>query len=196
MASAAAHLACAREIEHILGFCDNAFYQGSILPDVLATHNSHFKKDGTCCTVPDLERFWKESQLTGFIKLGYASHLLMDWHFLERFCPRQIPDFKDRSMFTDDGIYRDYSYLNYLIIKYFQINLERVDRVLEACGKLEGTNPMKVQLHHYWVHNADDRGLTTYIHYEPFVNFISDTARLIVKDFRFRSLATRLLNYP
>lgn len=216
MPSAAAHFALAYTIEDALGFRNNAFAYGCILPDFIASKapksaeipfsgskqgisysgkifvsDPHYRKPSTYCLVPDLDRFWRESELMGNVKLGYYAHLIEDLLFLEEFCPGQGLD--DLSFFTADKVYEEYTRLNPRVMEEFYIDLERVNRVLKQEFFYIGVDKKRYQRNAAWINNPEvDQPWPQYIDPEDFYAFIRYAAEQVMSDARFRSLACEL----
>lgn len=235
MSGIAGHCALASEIEQLLGFRNDVFYYGSILPDIIAptfpsrstgitepkiprgsrydrrTHRGkpcskssftrpcmlripdpHYRRSGTYTLVPDLDRFWRETELTGFLKLGYAAHLLLDFFFLEEFCPQYIVGYTGLEFFTQEKIYRDYSRLNPLLLEQFNLDLVRINRVLQQEFFYIPIAKKGLQRNFSWINNCEKQPEPQYINLRDFSCFTQQAARRIITDANFCALANDL----
>ena len=152
-------------------------------PCLIHAANSHYYQKAGWCEVPDVERFLRETALTGAMKLGYLVHLLSDERFLSEFCPREKIDRLE--YFTSDKIYDDYCQLNELVIDEFGINLERANRVLCSEYFDVAIDDGKYEQNVAWINRvgefcSDPR----YIKPRNYFKFIRETVNAILADER------------
>jgi len=130
MPSIAAHFACANLVARKLDIKDDDFYIGNILPDIIDLSDSHFKIRGNYYLIPDVDYFIEEYDLNNYQNLGYLTHLLLDKYFLEEFIPKFIIDYKEKNLFVPNMIYQDYSNLNILIVRNFNLDLDYINSIM------------------------------------------------------------------
>lgn len=219
MPGIAAHFAVASEIERLLQFREDSFYYGCILPDIISSQkpakprpprrghrpgrkpvharqiyvpDPHYHQPGTYCLVPDLDQFWRETELHGFLKFGYAAHLLLDRLFLEEFGPQCIPGFDGRELFVQDKIYRDYSRLNPLLVLNFRLSLSRINHILEQEFFYIPIDEKMLQRNYTWINNLDQQPPPQYINTEEMIEFLKATAISIIADPHIQTLTREL----
>ena len=105
MPSIAGHMVIAKLVSEILCINDKDFIKGNLLPDVILNKESHHKIKGTYFLVPDLDYFKNNLDLNNKLELGYYTHLLLDYYFLEEYVPKVI---KDLTVFETGIIYKEY----------------------------------------------------------------------------------------
>lgn len=158
-------------------------------PRTICIPDPHYRVRGAYCLVPDLETFWKENELPGYLKLGYAAHLLLDKMFLEEFCPQQIRNFSGLDLFTGDKIYEDYTRLSPRLVQSFGLDLARINRVLNQEFFYIPIDDRKHEINVTWINNLSERPPAQYIDFYDFVDFIREATTLILEDAQFRTLA-------
>lgn len=150
----------------------------------------HYRTEIEHCKAPDLERFWQENELTGYLKMGYAAHLMLDRMFLEEFCPQHVAGFASQGdLFSRDKIYHDYSRLNPILIDSYQLDLMRINRILKQEFFYIPIDERSHQANCCWINNLDSRSPLQYIDEMAFINFIDNVSLRIIADPNFLSLA-------
>lgn len=114
-----------------LDFSEEEFLKGSIYPDYI-DKKLHFKKKFGDFLIPSIDNFLKTIDCLDSFNLGYIVHLLLDYYFLTEYLPSNgIADIKNFSL---DGIYRDYTILNPLILKKYFIDVNFLKNLFCDCS--------------------------------------------------------------
>lgn len=137
MASALMHIAVAKEINEKLLHMNNEYLVGSIAPD-LAKLVGEPKKEGHFLReskdVPDLDYFLSLHDIKEPYNMGYFIHLLTDKIFFKDFLPKyytktqlKLITGKYIELSSNEKIkliYEDYSSLNIILKKIYNLNLD------------------------------------------------------------------------
>lgn len=176
-----AHMSVAKLVGEKIGKNTPEFYQGNLLPDVIAGDkmHTHYKIQGKVFHIPDTDYYRQNHDLTKDINLGYYIHLLLDKYFMEEFIPTIT---KDRDVFQKGIIYEDYDNSNESLIQKYHLDVEtiisffkfsedldidskRLNKNIE-CFHTTGNNPTKV------------------FTIEEFENFIEKSSNRIIQEIR------------
>lgn len=127
MPSISAHMIVADKVSKILKINSDEFIRGNLLPDIVDTIDSHKKIESDLYLVPDIDYFLNNLDLTNDLYIGYLVHLLLDKHYLENYLPKIQPN---KHVFLDNTIYKDYDYLNYPLVKLFNLDVINIEKIL------------------------------------------------------------------
>lgn len=127
MPSITPHMIVATSVAKRLNINSEDFIRGNLLPDIIDTENSHHKIKSGKYMVPDIEFFLKTLDFANDLDIGYLTHLLLDKHFLEDYLGKIYPN---RNIFLDGLIYKDYDYLNHLLVKKFKLDTNYIENAL------------------------------------------------------------------
>lgn len=127
MPSVAAHMIVAKLVSEKLNINDPDFYRGNLLPDIIYKKNSHYKIKGEHFYIPNVSYVKSNFCLKDNLYLGYYVHLLLDKYFLEEYVPNVIGRY---DIFKTKEIYRDYTKINYSLIRNFDIDVDELCSVL------------------------------------------------------------------
>lgn len=153
-------------------------------PNVIYVPDPHYCAPGDYHDVPDLERFWQETELTGSIMLGYAAHLIMDKLFVEEFCQYML--FDDSAFYADGGIYEECRRLDHKIAKQFRLDLERLERILNQLFFYIAIDKQKHQHSFDWIDElSTKKPQPRYLEVQPFYGFIEQVADDVLADPEF-----------
>lgn len=172
MPSIASHFACAKIISKELKIEDDDFFRGNILPDVIASDNSHYKVQGSYYCVPDINTFLKEKKDNNSLTIGYLCHLLLDKYFLEIYVPKYIKNYKSIDLFTPKEIYNDYTDLNKLLVDYFKLDLKYINSIMSQFScKL---NIEKYELNIKSINYMETSGKLQHIDLKSYIPFLKE----------------------
>lgn len=128
MPNISSHMIVAKLVSEKLNITDPDFIKGNILPDILNNAQSHHKIQGKYYLIPDINYFKQKLNLNKKLELGYFTHLLLDKYFLEDYVPNNIKNLK---IFENNEIYKEYSLINYQLIKKFNLNVLDLQQILK-----------------------------------------------------------------
>ena len=121
------HMIIAKEVSKRLNIDSDDFIRGNLLPDIIDLKDSHHKIKNNIYMVPNIDYFVKRLDFTNELHMGYLTHLLLDKHYLEDYISVLYPN---RNIFLDGLIYKDYDYLNHLLIEEFKLDTKYIRKVL------------------------------------------------------------------
>lgn len=175
MPSIAAHLVVSKIVSKKLNVKNKKkFNNGTIYPDII--ENMHFRnKNG----IPSIKKFLNNTELKDEFLLGALTHLLLDKYFINKFIKNKIEcDKNSKSIFTNEGIYNDYSIINNKLLKDFSINSEQIikNAKFEICINSE---LLEYNLNFL---NNNATGKTKYISYSEFKIFLVSITDIIIND--------------
>lgn len=176
MPNISSHMIVAKEVAKRLNINSDDFIRGNLLPDIIALEDSHHKIKKDIYMVPNIDYFIKKLDLTNNLHMGYLTHLLLDKHYLEDYLSVLYPN---KNIFLDGLIYKDYDYLNFIIVKRFKLNTEYIEKVLTKydCNILEEKLKYNIEC----LKQKTD-GKTKYLNYESLASFLLETANTISKE--------------
>lgn len=176
MPSIAAHMICAKLVANKLNINDPEFIKGNILPDIIATNNSHHKIKGKYYYVPDIDYFLNILDLKNNLYLGYLTHLLLDKYFLENYIYNVVAG---KEVFLSRLMYQEYDIINYELLKKFNINISYLNSVLKDFNV--PINEQKYHLNLRSLNNIDTSNHLIYLNVENFSKFLIAVSNLIAK---------------
>ena len=173
MPNISSHMIVAKEISKKININSDDFYRGNLLPDVIDMNDSHHKIKKGLYLIPDIDYHLKTLDLTKDLDKGYLTHLLLDKHYLEEYLTNLYPN---KNIFVDRLIYKDYDYLNYDLVKRFDLDLDYLNKILTnyKCKVLE--DKLKYNLECL---NQNKKGKTTYLEIDSLSSFLKDISPVI-----------------
>ena len=176
MPNISSHMIVAKEVAKRLNINSDDFIRGNLLPDIIALEDSHHKIKKDIYMVPNIDYFIKKLDLTNNLHMGYLTHLLLDKHYLEDYLSVLYPN---KNIFLDGLIYKDYDYLNFIIVKRFKLNTEYIEKVLMKydCNILEEKLKYNIEC----LKQKTD-GKTKYLNYDSLASFLLETSNTISKE--------------
>ncbi len=126
--------------------------------------------------IPDIDYFVEKLDFSNDLYIGYLTHLLLDKHYLNDYLKFLYPNI---DIFADGKIYRDYDYLNSLLIDKFELNTEDLEKILNtySCKILEEKLKYNIDCLKRCV-----SGNTKYLNFENFSQFLLDISDVISKE--------------
>lgn len=125
------HMVVAKLVGKRLGIETPEFIRGNLLPDIWNGEDPHHKVQGKYFKIPDREFIRTTIRQGDDLSIGYCTHLLLDWHFLEEFVPEKIGNL---NVFQERTIYTDYDRLNYPLVKRFALDTDELEKILYNMG--------------------------------------------------------------
>ena len=177
MPSIASHFVVAKKVAKLLNIDSLDYYIGSILPDVIDDPNSHLKVRGTHYLIPDIDTFITSTTLEEDMFIGYLVHLLLDKYFLEHYIVDNVPDYNKFNLFTKDKIYEDYTRLNGVLLKEYDIAPDFIEGVLDSITK--PINYDKFYKNRAFVSKIEALGEPMYINIHTYKNFVENVSQKI-----------------
>ena len=176
MPNISAHMIVAQEIAKKLNINRDDFIKGNLLPDIIDMENSHHKLQVGVYKVPNIEYFLQSLDLSKDINVGYLTHLLLDKHYFIDYLSNLYPN---TDVFLDGAIYKDYDYLNYLLVSKFGLQTDKLEGVLSQydCKILKE----KLEYNLECLKQKKD-GKTKYLNFESFAMFLLDISDIISKE--------------
>ena len=176
MPNISAHMIVAQEIAKKLNINRDDFIKGNLLPDIIDMENSHHKLQVGVYKVPNIEYFLQSLDLSKDINVGYLTHLLLDKHYLIDYLSNLYPN---TDVFLDGAIYKDYDYLNYLLVSKFGLQTDKLESVLSQydCKILKE----KLEYNLECLKQKKD-GESKYVNFESFAMFLLDISDIISKE--------------
>jgi len=182
MPNLATHYICGKIIKEILNIKSDTYLVGCILPDYI--ENSHYKKKGTLFSIPDIDLFINETDITDInFLLGYLTHLLLDKHFIEDFITKELYEKRNikEYIFTEDKIYKEYTIISPHSLKEYNININEIRSCLINKEYLINQNKFNhdIECIENSTSNLDD---LTYLNLKELFNFIDKTSIKIANE--------------
>ena len=176
MPSISSHMIVAKAVAKRLNINSDDFIRGNLLPDIIDLEDSHHKIEKGVYMVPNIEYFIKKLDLTKDLHLGYLTHLLLDKHYLEEYLSNL---YSNKNVFLDGVIYKDYDYLNHLLVKSFKLDTKSIERVLLKydCNIVE--EKLKYNINCL---NQNISGKTYYINGKSFSDFLRKVSKIISEE--------------
>lgn len=176
MPSIASHFVSAQIISSKLNVNKDDFYRGIILPDIIDNLNSHYKLKGKYYMIPDIS-YYESIMDNSSLAKGYLAHLLLDKIFLEEYVPQKVKNFNKINLFSANMMYNDYTSMNYLLIKKYNLNLNYINFILNIHdAKL---NKEKYLLNKKSI-NSLKIGNLNYLDFDDFTKFLEETSMYIL----------------
>ena len=176
MPNISAHMIVAKKVSDKLNIKSDDFFRGNLLPDVIDMNDSHHKIESGVYLIPDIEYHIKTLDLTKDLNKGYLVHLLLDKHYLEEYLTNLYPN---KNIFVDKKIYKDYDYLNYDLVKKYNLDLDYLNKVLSNFDNKVLKEKLKYNLECL---NQKSEGKTTYLELESFTSFLNNVSEIISKE--------------
>ena len=176
MPNISAHMIVAKEVSKRLNINSDEFIKGNLLPDIIDVEDSHHKVQNGVYMVPDIEYFLKELDFNNDLNIGYFTHLLLDKHYLNDYLESLYPN---TNIFLDGVIYKDYDYLNYLLVNRFGLDVDNLEYILNQydCKILEEKLKYNIEC----LKQKKD-GKTKYLNFESFARFLLEVSDTISKE--------------
>ena len=178
MPSIAAHMVTAKLVSEILGINDKEFIKGNLLPDVILDNESHHKIKGKYFLIPNLDYFKNNLDLNNKLELGYYTHLLLDYYFLEEYVPNKI---NDLTVFSSGIIYKEYDLINYELLNNFDVDICSYSDILEELYLYPNINSDKLEKDLSCFNNKEIKE-TKYLKVDEFSNFLDKISYVISKE--------------
>ena len=176
MPNICAHMIVAKEVAKKINIDSDEFIKGNLLPDIIDMKDSHHKVQNGVYMVPDIEYFLHNLDFSKDLNIGYLTHLLLDKHYLSDYLGSLYPN---TNIFQDGIIYDDYDYLNFLLVKRFKLNVDKLENILSQydCKILEEKLKYNIE---YLKQKKD--GKTKYLNFESFASFLLEVSDTISKE--------------
>lgn len=187
MPSIAAHLVVSKLVSNRLNIVDDDFIRGNLLPDIIDIEDSHHKVQNGVYMVPDINYFLENLDFSKYLNIGYLTHLLLDKHYLTDYLGSLYPN---RNIFLDGDIYKDYDYLNFLLVDKFELNSDKLEDILNQydCKILEEKLKYNIECL-----KQKKKGKTKYLNFESFCNFLLEVSDTISKElFEYANKSSKL----
>ena len=182
MPSIASHFVIASLVSKQLEIKSNNFFIGNILPDIIDKENSHRKIKGQYYLIPDITGFLQNNNYEETILLGCLCHLLLDKYFLEEYVPNNIEKYDKINIFTKDKIYTDYTTMNPLLLKEFNLNLDYLNKLLKSINSKYILNKEKYLKNVESINSLDTINKLIYINFETYIKFLKQVSEKITKE--------------
>lgn len=175
-----AHMSVAKMVGEKLGITDLDFYRGNLLPDILKGDkmDTHYKVQGKVFHIPDCDYYRNHFDLSNSLFLGYYTHLLLDYYFMDDFIPGITTN---RDIFHDKIIYEDYDKSNQTLIQYFGLDVKELLSILVFDGEEIDSKRLKTNLECL---QKSKEGETQVIPIDEFILFLEESASLIVQEIK------------
>lgn len=176
MPNISAHMIVAQEVAQKININSDEFIRGNLLPDIIDMKDSHYKVQKGVYMVPDIEYFLQNLDFSKDLNIGYFTHLLLDKHYLNEYLESLYPN---TNIFLNGDIYKDYDYLNFLLVNRFGLNIDKLECILRQydCKILEE----KLKYNIDFLKQKKD-GKTKYLNFEDFASFLVDVSDTISKE--------------
>ena len=178
MPGIAPHMIVAKLVSEKLNFQEKDIYKGSLLPDILKGKKTktHYKVQKEYFEVPDTDYYKENYDIKNPMNLGYFIHLALDKYYLEDFIPNKIQNYQ---IFDDKDLYKDYDYLNEDLVNYFELEVEKIEKILEYTK--EDIDEEKLKKNIRMLKNKE-KGKTKYINLQDFIEFLKISSEKITKE--------------
>ena len=176
MPNISAHMIVAKEVAKKLNINSDEFIKGNILPDIIDMEDSHHKVQSGVYMVPDIEFFLYNLNFSKDLNIGYFVHLLLDKHYLNDYLESLYPN---TNIFLDGSIYKDYDYLNYLLINRFGLEIDKLENILNEYDCKINEEKLKYNIDCL---KQKKEGNTKYINFESFAYFLLEISETISKE--------------
>lgn len=176
MPNISAHMIIAKEVAKRLNLNSDEFIKGNLLPDIIDMEDSHQKVQSGVYMVPDIEYFLQKLDFSNDLNIGYFTHLLLDKHYLNDYLEYLYPNI---NIFLDGAIYKDYDYLNFLLVNRFKLNIGKLENILSQydCKILEEKLKYNIECL-----KQKKEGNTKYLNFDNFASFLLEVSDTISKE--------------
>lgn len=176
MPNVSAHMIVGVEVAKRLNIGSEDFFRGNLLPDIIDCDDSHHKVVSGVYLVPDVTYFLKILDLRDDICKGYLVHLLLDKYYLEDYLSKR---FKNKNVFLDEEIYNDYDFLNYKLVRSFNLDVDFFDRVLSNYKQRVSNEKL---IYNRECLKQKNSGRFKYLDFESFAQFLINVSELISQE--------------
>lgn len=176
MPNISAHMIVGKEVAKRLKIESKEFIKGNLLPDIIDCDDSHHKIESGVYLVPDISYFLKELDLTDDLWKGYLVHLLLDKYYLEIYLSKK---YKNKNVFLDGEIYKDYDYINKSLISEFNLDLNYFEKALSDYKQKISEERL---LYNKECLMQDKSGDLKYLDYESFSQFLIGISYVISQE--------------
>lgn len=176
MPNISAHMIVAKEVAKRLNINSDEFIKGNLLPDIIDMKDSHHKVQNGVYMVPDIEYFLQNLDFSKDLNIGYFTHLLLDKHYLSDYLGSLYPN---TYIFLDGAIYKDYDYLNFLLVNRYGLDIDKLENILRQydCQILEEKLKYNIECL-----KQKKAGKTKYLNFESFASFLLEISDTISKE--------------
>ena len=176
MPNISAHMIVAVEVAKRLNINSDEFIKGNLLPDIIDMADSHHKVQNGVYMVPDIEYFLQNLDFSKDLNIGYLTHLLLDKHYLSDYLGSLYPN---TNIFLDGTIYKDYDFLNFLLVDRYGLNIDKLENILSQydCKILEEKLKYNIECL-----KQKKAGKTKYLNFESFASFLLEVSDTISKE--------------
>ena len=176
MPNISAHMIVAKEVAKRLNINSDEFIKGNLLPDIIDMEDSHHKVQNGVYMVPDIEYFLQNLDFSKDLNIGYLTHLLLDKHYLSDYLGSL---YSNTNIFLDGTIYKDYDYLNFLLVDRYGLNIDKLENILSQydCKILEEKLKYNIECL-----KQKKNGKKYYLNLESFEKFLSNVSIIISKE--------------
>ena len=176
MPNISAHMIVAKKVAKRLNINSDEFIKGNLLPDIIDMKDSHHKVQNGVYMVPDIEYFLQNLDFSKDLNIGYFTHLLLDKHYLSDYLGSLYPN---TYIFLDGAIYKDYDYLNFLLVNRFELDIDKLENILSQydCKILEEKLKYNIKCL-----KQKKAGKTKYLNFESFASFLLEISDTISKE--------------
>ncbi len=176
MPNISAHMIVAKEVAKRLNINSDEFIKGNLLPDIIDMEDSHHKVQNGVYMVPDIEYFLQNLDFSKDLNIGYLTHLLLDKHYLSDYLGSL---YSNTNIFLDGTIYKDYDYLNFLLVNRFELDIDKLENILSQydCKILE--EKLKYNIEYL---KQKKEGKTMYLDFDSFSKFLFDISKNISEE--------------
>ena len=112
--------------------------------------------------------------------LGYLCHLLLDRYFLTNFVSINIKEWNINNIFTADKMYKDYTTMNALLINFFQLDINYINKLLEIDNF--NLDKDKYNKNVECINTLETDGNLGYINFDLYTKFLIDISEVISKE--------------
>ena len=176
MPNISAHMIIAKEVAKRLKINSDEFIKGNLLPDIIDVDDSHHKIQNGVYMVPDIDYFLQNLDFSKDLNIGYFTHLLLDKHYLNDYLESLYPN---TNIFLDGTIYKDYDYLNYLLVNRFKLDIDNLEHILSQYDCKIIKEKLKYNID--CLKQKKD-GKTKYLNFENFASFLLEVSNTISKE--------------
>ena len=176
MPNISAHMIVAEKVAKRLNINSDEFIKGNLLPDIIDMEDSHHKVQNGVYMVPDIEYFLQNLDFSKDLNIGYLTHVLLDKHYLSDYLGSLYPN---TNIFQDGTIYKDYDYLNFLLVNRFGLNIDKLENILSQYDCKILKEKLKYNIECLKQKKA---GKTKYLNFESFASFLLEISDTISKE--------------
>ena len=181
MPNVSAHLGCALKVKKELNIKDDRFLVGALLPDIIDEdkRKSHYKIRGKFYLVPNLKEYLDTHDMKDPMNLGYFFHLYLDYYYFDEFL---YNEHRGIDVFKEFVIYDDYDYVNYSLVKHFDIDIPYIEKAF-----LDNYDPSiseRKLIKNIRCLKLNKEGKCAYLDKNRFIKFLDKTTDAFIKEYR------------